>query len=229
VTTKQDRRFRFTKRKITDLPKPEREVQYRDKEIHVLALKHYPSDKKTFIVNGACKGLGTISFKLGSFPALSLEEARREAMAAKLKMQKGIHPTLEQNNAFKESTFNEAFENWIENHCRLKNSPRTVSENISLYRLYVGPLIGKWRIGQITPKMVEDLNIRAYNKDGKYSTEDCRKENRRYAANRAVGLVRAVFNYQGDLGWDGSNPATRIKKFRLRGTCDFHSPTSQRT
>lgn len=178
--------MRITKSQIDKIASPSpgpkgkgRQEFYRDDIIPGFGLRVTSGGAKSFIVekriNGKVKRI-----TLGRYGNLTVEQARKEAMALLGEVAKGNDPIRERaaRNA-KSITFSEAFEDYILTRKNLKDS------TISDYRRSVdGPLKG-WRtlaLVDISKDMVE-LKHREY---GKRSPA---------RANNAMRVTRAIFNH----------------------------------
>ena len=84
-----------------------------------LAVKVTPAGRKSFVVDGRVKGGKTRRFTLGTFPEVSSSDARTEALSLISKMQQGIDPKAEQDQAkalslFSRKTLAEVFKEYLE-------------------------------------------------------------------------------------------------------------------
>lgn len=211
--SKEKTKFRFTKTKLEQLLTEDKIKTFRDTDCNILTLKVYKTGNKTFFINGSCRGYGNVTQRLGAFPyELSVERARTKAYEAKAKLRRGINPADEDKIFRKEQTFSAVFNDYIENHSKIENKPNTTETYCRYYRLYLEKTLGRKKMSVITPKMIEEVKLRIYNHDGRFDKTK-HKQNRGYMANRVVNFIRAVFNYNRQLGWKGDNPANNIKKY----------------
>lgn len=146
--------------------------------------------------------------KVGAFPAVTVEAARREALPylADLSQGKDVAKTRRQRR--NEATLNDLFADWLE---YAKARKRTWEED---KRQFEKLLVG-WHNRRLSAIHRSDLEA-LHNRVG--------KANGHYAANRLLALVRAMFNRASYVGFDGPNPTKGIKKFKEQSRDRFLQP-----
>ena len=100
--------------------------------------------------------------------------------------------------AREEPTLANLFSYWLETHA--KQHKRTWAEDERQYNVFLKPWANR-KLSTIRKADVQSLHAKVGTKNG------------RYAANRLLALVRAMFNKAPDMGFVGSNPTAGIKKF----------------
>lgn len=197
----------FTKSLIINLPLPTKGKisYYYDKQVSGLGLMLFNSGSKTFFLYKRINGRPD-KIKLGRFPEISVEQARKAAYAVITDISKGINPKDEKILSSKEISFAEFFNEYMEKHSRLHK--KCWKEDEGKYRLYLTSLSRK-RISTIQKGDIIQLHASIAQKSGIY------------AANRTLALISVVFNKAISWGWQGTNPCVGVKKFREKSRDRF--------
>lgn len=198
--------FRFTKAELEAIAPPAAgHRRYRDDHTPGLALRVTAGGAKTFVLSKKINGRPT-DMRIGPFPTLTIEQARRKAAELNGQIALGDDPAERRREARNAKTFGELFEWYVEQPKKNgERGARTVAEYRKLVRGYLGPIAGRVP-AQIKPDDVEAL----FRKVG--------REHGRYAANRMLALVRAVFNKAIKKGLvKGANPAAGVEAFAEHG------------
>ncbi|WIY27077.1 tyrosine-type recombinase/integrase [Parasedimentitalea psychrophila] len=146
---------------------------------------------------------------LGRFPDISIENARKAAAAAKGDIVSGQNPQKERRAIRDEMTFAALFTEYMEKYSKVHKRSWTYDER------EVNKFLSHWfkrKISLIDRSEVERLHAKIG------------KENGLYQANRLLERIRSIFNKAIDWGWDGSNPAVGVKKFKERSRDRFLQP-----
>ena len=146
---------------------------------------------------------------LGRFPDISIENARKLAASAKGKIAGGKNPQKERRAIRAEMTFGALFTEYLEKYSKVHKRSWAYDER------EVNKFLSHWfkrRISTIEKAEVERLHAKVG------------KENGLYQANRLLERMRSIFNKAIDWGWDGTNPATGIKKYREKSRDRFLQP-----
>lgn len=203
------RHFNFTKSAILKLPKPEKGmVTYKDKKEKGLSLYITASGAITFFVRKRINGRDE-RIKLGAFPELSVENARKKALQAKAAVASGKNPNHQRNKMRNEINFHQLFEQYMERYSKKDKKSWQYDER------EVNKFLSHWfkrKISTITKFEIQNLH------------EKVRDENGLYQANRILERIRAIFNKAIEWGWDGKNPAQGIKKFPEKSRDRFIQP-----
>ncbi len=190
-----------------------------DSVVPVLRLIVRPTGRKVFQayvrVNGRQSRPG-----IGSWPTITLDEARRKARRIAADADEGIDLALRRADARKEQTLDEFAERWFRDHASIIHKARTVYANRSLYRVHISPKLGRLALSKVTRDKVAEMfaaasQMRATAKPG-------RPLGGKVAANRSVALLSMIMTTAED--WNlipkGSDPAKRQrrhKEHRRRG------------
>jgi integrase len=196
----KNNRFNFKNSSLKSLPTPQKGKRsyYYDEAVKSLGISITDKDSKTFFVYRKIEGRPE-RIILGRFPDLSVENARKLAFETNALIAQGKNPNREKNKLKKELTLNELFLQYFERHAKLHKKSWKTDEK--LYRLY----LARWdrrRLSSIHRSEIESLHAKVG------------KEHGIYAANRMITLLGVMFNKAIDWGWEGTNSAVGIKKFR---------------
>lgn len=197
--------MKLTKRTVAALPMPkEGRTTYQDSEdgfLHVVVTPTVKTWRYIRKVNGR-----VVFITLGRFPSMTPEQAREESKKTSACYVMGRDPQSERKAARKVVTWGDLFGWYLETHA--KPHKKTWEEDVRQDALYCGAWKSRsWKT--ITPDMV----TRWHKQIGKRA---------KFAADRALALVRTVFNKA--LGADliqGRNPASGTRMFNP--TCAAYS------
>ena len=138
--------------------------------------------------------------KIGSYPALSLGDARTTARQRLLEVARGNDPA-ESRQAAKAAldgaiTFAGAMDQFIEKYA--KNKTRGWKETQRAFDKYVKPELGDYRLDAVTALHIRDL-------------VEAMSETAPYMANRTLAYVRKFFNWAVERQMVAVSPAAKIK------------------
>jgi integrase len=143
---------------------------------------------------------------LGHFPELSIENARKKALAAKADVARGIDPNEERKKLKDEITFGQMFHEFMERYSKkFKKTWRRDEQDVK--RLFSHVFHRK--ACQISKIEILELH------------EKIGHENGFYQANRLLEKIRAIYNKAIEWGWNGVNPTIGIKKFKEKSRRRF--------
>lgn len=171
---------------------------YKDTKEKGLVLLVSNGGAKTFYLTAKIAGRPE-RIKLGRFPDLTVENARKAARTEKGKIAAGINPQEEKRSLRNDTTFEGMFNEYMERYS--KKHKRSWKHDQRNYDVFLTTL-GKKKAMAIRKQDIQKLH------------EMIGEENGIYQANRVYELVRAVFNKAIEWGWKNENPAKGIKKFR---------------
>ncbi len=211
----------FTKSSIEALPLPPKGWQYhRDQKTPGLAIGVGSTGVKTFVLYRRINGVPE-RVKLGRYPGMSIEQARKKAMELNGQIAAGKNPAEAKREKRAEMTLEELFALYMTRYA-VPHGLRTVDAMRENFAVYIGNLDAprkkhgrervkpdgavdwsKRQISTITHKDVLNLHHQLGMKRGKT------------IANRVVELLRAVFNRCKKLKLiDLINPAEGIEHFK---------------
>jgi integrase len=185
------------------------QVFVRDSEITSLALRVTAGGSKSFVFEGRIRGRMR-RMTLGGYPALSVHQARQEALKIKGAIAKGEDPSLERKKDREALTFSQLAAVYLERHA--KQHKKSAHRDAQM----IGSYLARWKNRKISD-ITRDNVVRLHQTLG--------TDHGRYAANRTVALLRTIFNRAADWGYlsDG-NPAERVRLFREEKRDRFLSP-----
>lgn len=194
-------RLNFTKAAVAALPPaaPGKLVSYFDTKVPGLIVLVTPTGAKTFYVYRKVNGR-PMRLKVGRFPELTVEQARRAAEDANGAIARGDDPGRRRREVLRELTFRELFAWYMENHSKPRK--RTWQEDLDHHRLHLRHL-DALKLRDVTRARVRETHARSAERSGIYQ------------ANRVLALVRVVFNkaIAAEL-YPGPNPAQGVEMYR---------------
>jgi integrase len=187
---------RFTKQTVEAITPPATgHRDYRDTENKYLHIRATAAGGKTFYL--IRKIAGKVHFiKLGGFPELTVQQARKSCEEQAASLLRGDHPKRKPDKL----TFGELFTRYMMGHA--KPHKRTWEEDENNFRRYLKPLAKK-PVVDINRAAITRLHTAMGSANGKY------------IANKVLALLKVVFNYgHNTLGLAIDNPAQGVKLFR---------------
>jgi integrase len=212
------KKFKFTEARLKALPPSERErTYYYDTNVPDLELRVTRQGSKSFYVYLWSSALNRpLRALLGKWPALTVEEARKQAPSKIAEIIKGIDPSKQKRIVREELTFGTAIQSYLKS-LRLAERKETT---LTLYTYLNVRFLEKWagrKLSSISSDMVLALRLLVRDQDGSRAVlrQKTRpeKSNRTVTANRVVRLVSQVFNHSIRSGWNGKNPCSNIRPF----------------
>jgi integrase len=214
-STSVARKFQFTKERIEALPAPEngQRAYYYDAKVRGLAIAVSSLGKKTFVLYRKVAGRPE-RITIGAFADLSIEQARGQAEQLNADIAMGENPAAERRNIRAEATLQELFDTYLERHAKVFK--RTWQDDQGTFNLH----LAHWKLRKLSSLRRVDV-VTLHAKIG--------RTNGKYAANRVVELLSSLFNKAVEWGWEGENPATKIKAFPERKRERFMDADELRT
>ena len=172
-----------------------------DTEIPKLVLRITAAGSRTFYVIKRVAG-AMEWIKLGSFPEMTIEQARTNAQKVLSEFATGANPAAVRRAIREEPTFLEVFHQYLSEKKKRDGSPlseRTKRDYTDVVNMYLAPIHGS-KLSQITRSEIKTIHSRTTKKSPAQ-------------ADRAIIVVSSVYNFAADLElFTGSNPASRIQK-----------------
>ncbi len=203
-------RLNFTKVTLLSAPTPEKGKRdyYYDEREKGLVMDVTSTGAKSFYLYRRIEGRPERVF-LGRFPDLSVENARTEAQKRKGEIAVGVNPQAEKRKLRAEMTFGELFQLYMTRYSKLHKRSWQYDER------EVNKFLSHWfnrRISGITPDEVHRLHAKIGSENGLYQ------------ANRLLERLRAILNKAIEWGWEGPNPAAKVKKYKEKTRDRFLQP-----
>lgn len=198
-----ENKINFTKAAIEALPIPEdgKRVWYWDTKVNGLAVRVSSKGRKVFYMYRWALGKPE-QISLGPFPDLSIEQARKKVDHLNGAIALGGDPRKASGSTRGEKTFAELFAWYIQRVSTGEKQKKSWKQDENQYRWYFQGL-AKMRLSHITKAEVRRLHAEIGTNNGIY------------AANKAIRLLRAIFNKAIKLDeYTGANPAIGIEEFK---------------
>lgn len=195
--------IRFTKTALSALAMPAvgKRDSYFDTEVPKLALRVTHTGAKTFYVVRRTGGQ-VVWLKVGIFPDMTVEQARKAAMNVLSEFAKGGNPAAVKRAVKAELTFNDAFDLFLAGKRKRDGTPladKTKSDYSDLLRLYLDSIKSK-KLSAIERSEIKAIHAKVTKRSPAQ-------------ADRVVSMISGVFTYMLDQEKiSGANPAARIQK-----------------
>lgn len=189
--------FKFTNTNIKNLPTPDKRTFYYDTVEPKLSIQITPNGAKSFYIRQRVQGLDT-RVKLGSFPEMTVEEARIASVKNRKMMNDGENPNIKKRQYKDDTLLQQLYDDFIEDRERYL-SERTM---LNYKRIWNSKLckLGKKHLKEITGDMLKEIHRQITVKHGSY------------IANHFIKLVNTMFNYAiKEERFEGRNPAFSVK------------------
>lgn len=201
----------FNKRALEAVPTPSKgETTIPDDKVSGLVFRVRPSGVRAFYLVKRHRGRLN-RLKLGDWPAMTVEQARKAATAAITDLNAGKDIAGQRREERGEPTLRRLWNTYKTEHLEPRCSPRTIRAESGLFRKHLEPLASR-RLGDITP-----ANVKArHTAIGKASHT---------SANRAIQLLRRLYNYaKRHHGYKGDVPTVGVELYREHSRERFLSP-----
>ena len=195
-----ERKFPFTKTAIEGLSLPilGKRICYYDTKVPGLELRITSTGVRTFNLLRKIEGR-TERVRIGGFPAVTVENARRRASEINGSIAQGENPAQSKRTLKSESSLRETFDSFIKLHA--KGHKKTWQGDVWQFEKYLSSL-GNRKLSSIRPADVKTLHAHLGTEHGVYT------------ANRVFALLSSIFNFARRMGFTGENPCSGIQKFR---------------
>ncbi|MCL2629228.1 MAG: site-specific integrase [Alphaproteobacteria bacterium] len=162
-----------------------------------------------------CKTLNnrTMTYKIGDFPYMSVEQARAKIFEMLQDLQQGITPMDTKSQKRKTAiTLADFFNNeYIPKHLKFKVGEKRCGRMTSYFNRCFKHISHKL-LGSITKEELDTMH------------KSLGQNNGIYAANAAICLIKRIYNRAIDTEFAISNPATKIKLFKEKSRERFIQP-----
>ena len=215
-----ENRIEFKKLVIKNLTSPESgRATYYDTQIPKLACRVTMAGSKTFYVIKRAEG-NMVWVKLGSFPDMTVEQARKAAEEQLGEFAKGNNPAKTKREEKQKITLGQAFQDYFDKHVRPKGV-KTPDDIQATWQRFIGdmpdePAKKHGRKRQKHPAGVNWSN----RKIDQIETGDVRTLHSAIGmthpvmANRVIEILSAVYGRAIYNGYKGTNPASNTEPFK---------------
>lgn len=190
------KKIRFTKAALEGLPPAAsgQRDRYLDTEERGLTLRVGPTGEKIFYFLLKAQGK-TVQIKIGPFPDIALDTARRKAAEARIAVRSQGDPVQALGRPRRGHTVRDLFDWWIANHARARR--KTWEEDVKVFERHLAGIANR-QCGSITKAEARQLH-QQLGETGGHAT-----------ANRTWEMLRTIYNrarkydvYQGENPTDG--------------------------
>lgn len=178
------------------------------KKINGLELMVTDQGTKSFKVYRKFNGK-PVRVTLGKYPEMTIENARKKAQLVITDMISGKNPNEEKKNIRSETTFGEMFKIFMERHSKITKKSWIADEQD------VPRFLSHWFKKKLSTISKQEIQL---------IHERVRAENGLYQANRLLERIKVIYNKAIEWGWNGTNPASNIKKFKEKSRDRFLHP-----
>jgi integrase len=195
---------KLTKRLIDGLATPESDTLLWDDGLPGFGLRVRPSGRRAFVVQYRTADGRQRRRTIGTYPVLTVEQARAQAREWLSGAQRGQDPALTRDRNRAATTVAKLCERFLEGHADLHKKASSATEDRRLIERYIKPVLGQQRAPSVTHDDVERLH------------KSLRETP--YQANRMLALLSAVLN-QAEPEMraarpDWMNPCRRVRRFK---------------
>lgn len=197
---------KLTQDLVESLRTAERDQVVFDTLVSGFAVRVTPAGAKIFVVQ-AWAGGRKRRLKVGTFPEISVADARRDARGVLQDLRAGRDPVAEKaarRQAIEagQVTVTELADRWLREYVHPKLKPRTAADYVKLVEQYIKPSWGHLPVGQVTKDHVIPVHAKM-----------ARTPRR---ANYVAATFRALMTFAEDVGLRPpmSNPVRRLKMYR---------------
>lgn len=217
-------RTRLTKRTVEET-QPNRYVW--DSEVPGFGVRGLPSGDRKFVFQFRSLGGPQGKLTIGSYPSMTVEEARRIAREHRTEVERGGNPSLGRRAERAAPTVREMAMHYCDVYAAQRGlKPRTVKDARRLLERYALPKLGSHKAKDITPADVR--KVMSYARDG----------SGRYEANRLRAVLSRMFTLAIRENVRSDNPCKGVEKYHedqrwthlcdqevqaLLDACDRHS------
>ncbi len=192
------RREKLTKTLLGQLEPADTEYSVWDTEVDGFFVRVSPAGRKSFVVfyrNGRRQRKRTV----GSFPTVTVADARAHARQLITASKRGEDPFGEQDRKLNAQTMNEFWDVYWKTHCQLKKASTSQKEDQRLWNKHLAPKLGRFRVDEVQYSDVSSLHA---------SMSDTP-----YIANRVHSLLSKMFSLAIRHGLRTDNPCKGIERF----------------
>jgi len=196
-------RFRFTTRAIDALPPhradaPSKSAEYSDTDATGLRLLVSRQGRKVFYFRFVFRGQKR-AVKVGEYPAIAIQDARRKVMEMRADIDAGIDPTAKGERIRETPTFASfALNDYME---WAKGAKRSWDADLSKLRHHLVPKFGTYRLCDITLRDIQSYHAQI------------RQSHCAGTANRHLSVISKLFSCAVQWGIVERNPSVGVKKF----------------
>jgi integrase len=191
-------RRKLTKRCVTELTVTGTEYTILDTEVQGFHVRVSRAGAKSYAFRYKLNGR-TRRLKLGDAAVLTADEARKLAIEARARFQRGEDPAQERKDARDAMTMNRFWEVYYTRHAEPKTRPRTLAEYERVWMTALKPCLGTLQLPALTTDLLEKQIMERHRRTP-------------YKANRALSLLSAMLSKAVLWGYIERNPCRGIAR-----------------
>jgi integrase len=200
----RNNKFRFTNRTLQQLPplaadSPSRSAEYSDIEVIGLRILVNKKSRKYFYFRFVFDGQKRAA-KIGEFPALEVQDARKLALEMRAKLDRGISPAADHDRAQDSPTFKEFAQNEYLPFAR--QTKRSAKDDECRLRVQIFPRFGSRKLVEIQTREIQQFHA------------DLKDSHCPATANRHLSLIARMYSLAKQFGRADHNPCVGIPKFK---------------
>jgi integrase len=205
-----EREVKRLKPQLDQNQKP-KSAEFRVKGTKNLVLRLTPAGGKTWSYNYRPEPKVRRKIALGTFPAVSLADARTKAAELAVQIAKGIDPQAKEEEKALAQTFEEVADLYLMTHEKklAKSNGQLSSWSIEARRILdkdIIPFIGTKHLDEVTKQDIVVLVDRKI--DPERNRGHC-------AADMVLGVINAVYEWARGRGYTEAEPSRGLKKYKL--------------
>lgn len=199
----------FTKQMLLALKPPASGRRYlHDTKEHGLSAYITATGAITFYVRKRINGRDERVF-IGNFPDVTIEQARAKAVTIRAQVAQGQDPVADRRRLRADVTFADIFNEYMERYSKKQKRSWQYDER------EVNKFLSHWFKKKATSISKQDIQL---------LHERIRDQNGLYQANRILERISSIYNRAIEWGWQGTNPAEGVRKFREKSRDRFLQP-----
>jgi len=194
--------MKLSKKLIRETEPGEKEIHLWDSALPGFGVRIKPSGAKTFVLQYRNRFNRSKRMTLGRVGSLTLDQGRKEAVRLRGEISLGDDPATGRTAARTGETLKDLSKRYMRDHCEGRCKPSTIAAHNWILKKLIIPKFGTYKMAEITR-----MDVAKYHQS-LHSTP--------YNANRAIGMMRAMFNKAEEWGLieHGQNPCRHLKPFR---------------
>lgn len=189
-------KIKFTNKRIKDLPTPDERAEWHyDSDLPGFAITVSPKGKKSWYFVGRLNGR-KIRHKLGTFPVMTEDDARADALARAADVAHGIDIRRRERQG--KLRVCDLWDHWLTHHA--KPTKRTWEDDVRDYDRFIKPVLHHLLLTDVTRSDVDKIITNTEAEFGKGP------------ANKARAIISAMFNHAIANEWATKNPAKGTRR-----------------
>lgn len=160
------------------------------------------SGTRSYIFQYRSIGGRSTKITIGRFPAMSVDDARQEALDLYAQVRKGGDPSIDRKTVRQAATMADLAEEYCGRYAETAQlAKRTVNDARLLLRRFMIPAIGSYRPEQVNPSHIRSIHSKAREEAGKYQ------------ANRLRAVMSKLFSLASEDDESIKNPCRGVKRY----------------